>query len=46
MVEGLDKVVVEDEVVEVVTLLHEAASLLASPPPKLVNLSDLEHHTL
>ena len=46
VVEGLDEVVVEVEVVEVVTPLHEAAILLASPPLKLVNLSDLEPHIL
>ena len=46
MVEGLDEVVAEDVVLEVVTLLDEAASLLASPPPELANLLDLEHHNL
>ena len=44
--EGLDEVVVEVEVVEAVTLQHEAAIPFASPPLKLVNLSDLEPHIL
>ena len=46
VVEGLDEVVAENEAVEVVTLLDEAASLLANPPPTLANLFDLEHHKL
>ena len=46
VVEGLDEVLAEDMVLQVVKLLDEVASLLANPPPELANLFDLEHHKL